>query len=521
MPAPKVPYTKTDPARVSYVPAKGIYKRTEGLCSVAESGTVRLVYKTFYLGSDEAMARQKALLIHQLWQEVQAKGQEAWTLDTLELADAIRKGDYTSIRNANLVTRVFTYPADHPDAYLTEAVDGNRLPTTSEGGGPRLYQAIDDFAAWARSTFKTKTERIEDSTTTEYGEKLALAVERFKDAILDMPVSGFNYAAVELLANHYKARPYRKGTTKRIAPDTVRHSLLALSRFIKWLRKNPKYAWRRPEDVADALKFNRAKLLTDEEIADLKNGVPTFSLPELTTIWKYATQWEKVFVILGLNGAFAESECGSLRMNEIHFNNDPPAVIRIRRKTKVYGEFALWPETIDCLRWLLSKRKTESCVKDSAFLIVSENGKPLTRIRIANMWNRLIRRIHQDDPAFKRLSFKFLRKTSGQFVQDFSDGETAGVFMCRGQRVKTDDQIDRYTNRDFGKVFKANAAVRKFLQPMFDAAPNPFSGDKLQGGGNISLGTIERIKRLHMDGMKPVEIAKTVGVSRATVYRHI
>ena len=141
--------------------------------------------------------------------------------------------------------------------------------------------------------------------------------------------------------------------------------------------------------------------------------------------------------------------------------------------------------------------------------------------RIPNLWLSLISRILKDHPNFRRLSFGKLRKTSGNLIKRFSDGEIAGVFHCRGNPVKTDELSDVYTNRPFAKVFAAIRQVEKYLAPMFDACPDPFPQVETRSGPNISRGKIERIKLLGAENIPAAQIAEIVGVSRPTVYRHL
>ena len=137
------------------------------------------------------------------------------------------------------------------------------------------------------------------------------------------------------------------------------------------------------------------------------------------------------------------------------------------------------------------------------------------------MWASLLTRIRKDHPKFRTLGFKYLRKTAAQFVQSVGGDLVAGVFLFHGAKVRADDLLDKYTNRDWAAVYRGNAAVRQMLQPVFDQCPEPFQSGKRKGGGNISLGKIERIQQLHRDGVHPDEIAQIVKVSRATVYRRI
>ncbi len=98
-------------------------------------------------------------------------------------------------------------------------------------------------------------------------------------------------------------------------------------------------------------------------------------------------------------------------------------------------------------------------------------------------------------------------------------GETAGTFLCHGTPVGTDELVDVYSRRDFSKVSAALADVRKLLEPMFRGGHGVFAGPRSKGSANISRGNIDRILELHLASLRPEEIARRTGVSRATAYR--
>lgn len=117
------------------------------------------------------------------------------------------------------------------------------------------------------------------------------------------------------------------------------------------------------------------------------------------------------------------------------------------------------------------------------------------------------------------LSFKCLRKTAGDLIRRFSDGEVAGVFLLHGQPVKTDKLSDVYTNRPFGKVYQAIQKVESFLQPVFDEVPDDPTAKQPQSYTPRKL--IDRILELHQQGASIREIADATGKSRMTVHRHL
>src|SRR5262249_28767962 len=121
-----------------------------------------------------------------------------------------------------------------------------------------------------------------------------------------------------------------------------------------------------------------------------------------------------------------------------------------------------------------------------------------------------------DQPEFRKLSFNKLKKTATDLVRELADGETAGVFDCRRQ-VVSDDQLERYSNRPFGKVFQAIQAMRKTLEPMFARVGDPFPADMRKHNPSVTLGQRKRMQALRQQGYTQKKIAEILGLNRATV----
>lgn len=150
--------------------------------------------------------------------------------------------------------------------------------------------------------------------------------------------------------------------------------------------------------------------------------------------------------------------------------------------------------------------------------MVERARKNNTNQQVPARWNVLTERIRKDHPKFRRLSYGKLRKTAASLIRQFAGGEVAGVFLAHRQPVESDDLLEIYANRPFGKVFDALRRVGEYLQPMFDAAPPaPFFEAAVSSSLNISLGTVKEIKRLRAKGVGPTEIARRLGASRMTV----
>ncbi len=402
----------------------------------------------------------------------------------------------------------------YAEAYARKSRIASTVAETpiATGLGDTLYQALDAFKKHCLET------KMRAGKATAWARVLSESIDRLKRCSPDLPVDQIDYAAVERMVRYWTNRPKTLHTEKPLALETVKSHIKALRMFLKWLHRAPAFKWKGYIDVEHALEVDYTQLMTDDEIAQLKDDVQTYTVQELTLLYKYATDRERVYLLLGLNCAFARAECVSFRKDERKMDATPPRIIRMRRKTRVKGEYALWPETVEALKWNQQEQAGYDR-PDNPFSIITPKGDPLPENGIANAWGRLLKRVAKDHPTFRQLSFKHLRKTAGQFVRNMSDGETAGVFLSHGTPVKTDDLLDAYTNRDFSKVDTALERVHALLEPMFAAAPHAFSQTQNPAGANIGRAVIDAIIRLHGEGKGVTEIAAMLKVSRQTVYR--
>lgn len=300
---------------------------------------------------------------------------------------------------------------------------------------------------------------------------------------------------------------------------TCKHQIRLIKHFVEWLHRNPEFRRRKPADY----EFERVTILRHpHEIAArlTPHQVKTFGREHLGTLWEYATPLERVFMALALNCGFNISEVATLRAAEVH----GVTIKRLRHKSKVYGEWRLWPVTEEAIRWA-EARKAHQGIK-SHLLLTTEAGRsyiaPTTKnnrgAKIPNAWNRLLSRVQEDHPDFPRLSFGKLRKTAGDPIRKFADGEVAAIFLAHGQSVSSDELAENYTNRPFEKVFAAQERVWEHLK---DVLTGEFPAqDAKKPSAKVSVGTVKKIQSLWDEGLTADRIAELSGVGITTVRRH-
>ena len=138
-----------------------------------------------------------------------------------------------------------------------------------------------------------------------------------------------------------------KSSGKAISITTVKNYLSTARRFARWLDRSDAFGWELPRHGLDALKVNLKRLRTNAEVGQRRYGVKVFSPEQLAVLYRHATDFERLFILLGLNAAMVQAEILALRQDEV----EGDTIKRIRRKSGVYAEFKLWPETRQALAW--------------------------------------------------------------------------------------------------------------------------------------------------------------------------
>jgi hypothetical protein len=365
-----------------------------------------------------------------------------------------------------------------------------------------LHEAFDKYVA----EYIRKKPKLRDLTTgnlTDWGNTQVRMVERQKEVHANRPLHEIKLPEVKSMCDHWRSRPMVKVNGKRephpMAPSTVKHHIWQVKNFFQWVDDSD-YRWTAPN------KLDRIPLtceLTPEEKSKrvTPTQVDTWTIDELVTLYQHATELERVYLLLGLNCGFAPAEFGSLRLSEVFLhqrhgwdkaikyrsNPNQSWIKRIRIKNEVYGEWLLWPQTVQAMEWAIARRHKMADFRPDTFVMLTKTGLSYIgqtkggnhSTKVYAMWRqRLIKRILKLNPKFRKLPPKSLRKTSGNEIRDIADGEIQGVHLSRGQVVKTDDLAEIYSNRPFRKVFEALEEFQQRLQPLWDAVPDPFPDDE-------------------------------------------
>lgn len=560
--------------------AKGRYRPYLGW-KLGEDGIRR--QHRFNLGTDRKEADARMGRLRELWAEVERVAQDGepiWTPFTLYAANLIAGGNYKIACPFTLsvaeqvedpaaeyaqVIHVFRewfpsldlVPAE-PELYAeglrrNEAIKNHGLKNlegelrnlgvvTPQSLLPdqlisgTLHEAFD---AYADHDVKRHNVKPGADGLTLYGNLRLERVERFKDRHPDIPLSSLNYDACEEMIRHWRQRPPHKKTGKPTGRDNARHHISELDRFFDWLDQTNRFAWMKPRGIE---RIDRKVRDTDQERARKLSAIQkdTYCIDELAILNRHATPIERLLLYVGLNCAMGAAELGRLRLcdfilhrkhehaSRLDFSSsDSDSFLRcLRAKTTVFGEWLLWPETVQMIEWGIARRKRIPGDSPDAVLVVSESGASWysdgsknPQVRFTNVWNGLIRRVQKEKEheSFRRLPFGTLRDTLPDIIRHRFGDELASLCVAHGNVFRGDSLLDCYTNRPFGRLHKAIRELHNHFRPMFATAPDdPTATPKKR---YISLGTIQQVQEFLSQGVPVTRIAKKCGVDRQTVYR--
>ena len=527
----------------------------------------------FRVGTDAREAMIRIVRLEQIWEAVEGRWRQTqarskparpvWDATTLLIANAARKGEQRVTIHplhempdwawaVEFQELVKDFPMMQIVPPSPEAVEhGKRWwenhakrsasqfqPVLEKlrNSGHRLHQALDDYAEWIPTKYQT-LESDGTRHTSDWGQSQLANVKRLKERHADIPLSMLTLVKCEEMLEFWAQRPPKKNSSTAIAIATAENHILQLKMFFKWLHKRrDQYGWAKPSDLADI----RVRVLETEAERTSQNSpiqVDTYSVEELTTLYQHATPLERLYMLLALNCGFGQEAISALRRNLCWLEKAHPCrhlmlgfsstdkdsfIFSNRSKTKVYGEWKLWPQTVAGLKWQLQRATGDR-------LFTRHDGRSLTAQTacgkrgkaIANAWYRLVARAQKSDPALQSLSFNKLRKTAGNMIRHIAGGEIHGIFTCHGTPVESDDLADLYSNRPFGKQHKAIENAYERYKPIFKAVADPFGGARKDFRGNPGLPvlTAHRIVEMRKEGVPINEVAKQLGVSRMTVLR--
>jgi hypothetical protein len=505
----------------------------------------------FRLGKNLKQAERRLQRIMQLWEHIEAaRPSPVWSDFEWRIAKLYEKGELQVPIPRNEEDNPHSYatslhylcgrypmvnfvPADvqlygEGLAFNRQAIDHQLTALQARGlvptvqvslpSGCTLHKAMDAYIGHIKKDYFDSSEgHVNDNGMTKIRQ-----VRTMMERLEDKPLSMLDLNTCDELFQYFRHRPLTKQQNKPMTKKSCQNYVGELNRFFEWL--DGKYEWMLPE------KFHRLKRTVDDLEADAEHDakdIPVFTIDQLQILNRYATPLERLFLLLGLNGAFGADQIGRLRIGEVIHKKGRTFIVRLRRKRKVQGRHLLWKQTVEGVEWAMEQRKlfaVDPTAKN--ILIVNANGKPYwsktksgNRARsIPNRWQDLLKRIRVDHPDFPRLPFNSVRDTSIDMVRQLA-GESMASLHATHKHQSSDKNLRRYSNPRWKRLFKIHFRLERKLASVFEAAPaNPFDP---QPQAYVSQKVLDRIKELDAAGVGPTKIAAYVGLHYSTERRKL
>jgi hypothetical protein len=470
--------------------------------------------------------------------------------DDLQLAESGRQELTEGAERTIAVERPFVLTGSHPK------------PTSSSE--PTVAEALDAYEAHVKVKMQVvpdPEEGLEGRRLSDSGQSCLKQIGQIRvhnAEHLGWPLSRLTFQGCDTMLEVWRRRPSRKDESGLMAIKTCREHAKLLKRFFRWLSKSDNFNWTKPQDFDElSLDIHRTNLDKSAPITVGARQVETYTVEELSVLNQYAIPIERFLLLCGLNLGFKRMECATLRVGEIHlhtlhdyvryinfeFSQQDSFVRRLRTKTEVYGEWMLWPLTVKAMEWVLNRRRhqthitkgdgegKEICFQPTSLVLLNDHGHSFTKPtasgnpnhQITAAWTRLLGRVRKDkgNQDFPWLPHESLRDTASDWIREEFGGEIADVFLAHGSPLGANSLVECYTNKPFGKLFKALRWLETKLKPMFDVTPpNPFPEERKRRIGGLSVRQRSVIRELSRNKVSVQEIAAKAACSVMSVYRY-
>lgn len=356
---------------------------------------------------------------------------------------------------------------------------GRKYPEKFVSG--TLHEAFDRYVSHIQ-----KTENKLDNETLKPAQRKRIEyVEVLKEHHADRPLMDLSsYDAIAEMIGYWANRPeYKPG--KRYKPTTARHRRKELERFLRWLDLTSEFNWEMPRG-GDRIRVRTVELEEDHESAELLTKV-VYTPDQLGVLATHATDFERLLLLVGVNCAFGAAEIGRLITGEVLLNyrheyaerlqfesSEADSFVRLKRpKSKMFGEWFLWDETAEILKWAIARANRIG----TPFLAVTKTGgrlydekKKNPQSATANRWTKLVQRVRRTHPAFPALPYGTLRDTLPDTLRHRGEDSLASICLAHKTAYKPDNLLEAYGNKPFGRLHTAIRELRPLFKPMLDAS---------------------------------------------------
>ena len=470
--------------KLGYDKRKKVYRKSVGF--VLNKG--KKVQKFWALGTNKQKAEIIILRAMQEWAKLKTLGSSVWTSDALNSVNELKSSLYENGYKLGISKVAKTLKPK------SESKKTTPKPLT-------YYQAIDYYCYEVVPTL---------NISKSWATNLPYRILSIKDALDDLPLNSIGPDQLLTIVNYYKKRPKNKNVDKPISSDTATHFIGAAKRLFDYL--DTIEVWVMPKRFNNIFSVSKSDFTpTRSERLKSRKGIQTFTIDELSILYKNASHQLKEWMTTALNIGATQKELSDLMRGECFLEHNHPYIEKVRPKTsrggEIIGKWVLWKETADILRsklsreyhWRYKKEKGIYYYKyktsnewriyqfqdeetyqlnladikefenrpiddlDSVFgCIVYLNENNVRIDHVSCSWFRVLEKCKG---KVRPLSFKYIRKTGSKMISDIAGKEIGKVYLAHS----SNEMIDRhYVPENYDKLAEALNTMREQLQPMFD-----------------------------------------------------
>jgi integrase len=317
-------------------------------------------------------------------------------------------------------------------------------------------------------------------------------------------------------------RKYQKVPPGRpMSLATAKDYIAGFRAFFVWVDEHPELPWERPKGFERVFRLKERHMKTQEEsardAAEMVTGeVATYSMDELTRLFRAGRTRDRLYILLGLNCGFTSIEISTLRTFEVFLDAADPYIHRRRHKTGVEAKWLLWPETVTLLRrhrapdnahrsWLLTREGNE----------LVEDTRECRKDAIDQAWTALWPR--SGLPGWR--GHRFLRKTGANAVKKLGGLEESEMYLAHQEPGLN----KHYANRNWEKMWACLDRYRAqlpFLGLAWDLDPEEclFTQAGNPAWEDINPPHVQRVNKRSRTRLLNVSLNAEKGMFYARVY---
>jgi hypothetical protein len=430
--------------------------------------------KIFWLGKRRQVARRQATILQCLHGLLKESGHLHWTEESLAMASqliAMTQDTWDTLAGEMhrfLVREDYLLAGGGAAATAAPVLAAQRTVLVEPPLVTRrmLHESMD---AWVS---RLEQRRDAGDLSGDYAARAKSTVRNLKLAMVEQVVDEIGIGPLETCRLWFQAAlAVPKGRPGHKAWDTVKTEMSHARAMFRWFAEQG--WWSEPSRWEKALR-PAMTAQADDDAEDGDDEPVVYTIDELVKLFAKANANQRVFMLCGLNFAWGQKELATARKHHWRVQDDGRVLVkrprhkRTRNSKPVYAQWYVWPETWALAKPRMDKTSDDPKVNPKRLAFLTQDGLPLVRRdrskcdAVGQSFDRLC-----DAARVENKGFYALRRTALDMIDDIA-GETSAQLMA-AQKPRTILR-KHYVRRKWNKLHKAMRAMRRRLQPMFEAS---------------------------------------------------